>query len=275
MTDAWIPNVLAVLILASAAWGQSNPAGLRGTITDPSGASVPAALVQLRGPGGEQRATTDASGRYVFSSLRAGRYLVRVMAKGFTVAQRRDFAVAGPATLDVQLTIEAQAQVINVEDEANKLSMEPDANASALVLGEKELAALSDDPDELEQQLQAMAGPGAGPNGGQIYIDGFSGEREVRINSNLYSTEFDCPGFGRIEIFTRPGTDKIRGHERQEVQRYAERLGAQRPEPRQLRGAEWRPVIAVLRRVSLAGFGPFGAASTYNRKIDVQLRFTF
>ena len=26
---------------------------------------------------------------------------------------------------------------------------------------------------------------------------------------------------------------------------------------------------------SLAGFGPFGGASTYNRKIDLQLRFTF
>lgn len=25
----------------------------------------------------------------------------------------------------------------------------------------------------------------------------------------------------------------------------------------------------------LAGFGPFGSASTFNRKIDVQLRFTF
>jgi hypothetical protein len=26
---------------------------------------------------------------------------------------------------------------------------------------------------------------------------------------------------------------------------------------------------------SLAGFGPFGASTTYNRKIDLQLRFTF
>jgi hypothetical protein len=27
--------------------------------------------------------------------------------------------------------------------------------------------------------------------------------------------------------------------------------------------------------LSLAGFGPFGSPSTYNRKIDLQLRFTF
>src|SRR5438132_5283498 len=64
-----------------------------------------------------------------------------------------------------------------------------------------------------------MAGPGIGPNGGQIYIDGFTGGsappkssiREVRINSNPFSPEYDRIGFGRVEIFTRPGTDYMRG----------------------------------------------------------------
>ena len=67
--------------------------------------------------------------------------------------------------------------------------------------------------------LQALAGPGAGPNGGQIYIDGFSGGqlppkesiREIRINQNPFSAEFDRLGFGRIEILTKPGTDNLHG----------------------------------------------------------------
>ncbi len=200
-------------------YAQTPATALQGVVTDPSGATVQDALVQLRGPGGEQRATSDLTGRYSFPTLRPGKYLVRVIAKGFTVTQRRDVQINGAQTLDVQLTIEAQSQVMNVEDEASRVSTDPDSNASALVLGEKELAALSDDPDELASQLQAMAGPAAGPSGGQIYIDGFSGGsippkssiREVRINSNPYSTEYDRPGFGRIEILTRPGTDKIRG----------------------------------------------------------------
>lgn len=219
MYRMWMLRGVAFFTALSAAWGQTPSASLRGTITDPSGASVPAALVQLIGPAGQQRATTDETGQYAFPSLRPGKYLVRVIAKGFSVSQRRDFEISTAATLDVQLDIETQTQVVNVEDEAAKVSTEPDSSASALVLGEKELATLSDDPDELEQQLQAMAGPSAGPSGGQIYIDGFSGGgmppkssiREVRINSNPYSTEFDRPGFGRIEIFTKPGTDHIRG----------------------------------------------------------------
>ena len=123
-------------------------------------------------------------------------------------------------TLNVQLTIQEEAQVVNVEDEVNSsVSVDPSANGDALVLGQKELATLSDDPDELSEELQAMAGPGGGPNGGQIYVDGFTGGnmppkssiREVRINSNPYSTEYDRPGFGRIEILTNPGSDYFRG----------------------------------------------------------------
>ena len=67
---------------------------------------------------------------------------------------------------------------------------------------------------------QALAGPAAGPNGGQIYIDGFTGGqippkssiREIRVNQNPFSAEFDRIGYGRIEILTKPGSDKFSGH---------------------------------------------------------------
>ncbi|HYY93800.1 MAG TPA: hypothetical protein VE713_04730, partial [Pyrinomonadaceae bacterium] len=57
------------------------------------------------------------------------------------------------------------------------------------------------------------------PNGGQILIDGFEGGRippkdsirEIRVNDNPLSAERDQPGFGGIQIFTKPGTDKLRG----------------------------------------------------------------
>src|SRR4029079_6514742 len=96
---------------------------------------------------------------------------------------------------------------------------DPSTNSSAIVLKGKDLDALSDDPDDLAADLQALAGPSAGPNGGQIYIDGFtrgtlppkSSIREVRINQNPFSAEYDRIGFGRVEILTKPGSDKWRG----------------------------------------------------------------
>jgi hypothetical protein len=87
------------------------------------------------------------------------------------------------------------------------------------VLRGADLDALPDDPDDLAAALQALAGPSAGPNGGQIFVDGFTGGRmppkeairEIRINQNPFTAENDRPGGGRIEILTRPGSDRYRG----------------------------------------------------------------
>src|SRR5213595_628345 len=92
---------LAVWVISLAA--QTPSAALKGIVTDPSGALVPGALVQLRGPGGEQRAKTDMSGQYSFPSLRPGKYLVRMIVQGFSVSQKSDFEITGPTSLNVQL----------------------------------------------------------------------------------------------------------------------------------------------------------------------------
>ncbi len=192
---------------------------LRGTVKDQSGAVVPGVEVLLKGPGGELQSFTDANGKYEFPTLAPGTYSMRATIQGFAANENPNLEITGPVTLDVQLKIETISQEVDVKEEADKVSVEPEANSGALVLGDKELESLSDDPDELSQQLQAMAGPGAGPSGGQVFIDGFSGGqlppkssiREVRINSNPFSPEYDRPGFGRIEILTKPGTDLFHG----------------------------------------------------------------
>jgi hypothetical protein len=212
--------VVYFLIAATGLFAQAPPSpSLRGVIRDPSGSLVPGAVVEISGPGGAQTKTTAADGIYLFSPLAPGKYTLKITATGFAVAQRNNIDVSKPSLLDVQVAIEGEAQVVNVQDTVATVNVDPDSNASALVLKTEELEALSDDPDELAQQLQALAGPGSGPNGGQIYIDGFTGGqlppkssiREVRINSNPFSPEYDRPGFGRIEIFTKPGSDKFRG----------------------------------------------------------------
>ena len=120
----------------------------------------------------------------------------------------------------IPLKVEASKQEVTVQGESvGTVSVEASANASQLVLKQAEIDALPDDPDDLAADLQALAGPSAGPNGGQIYIDGFTGGqlppkssiREIRINQNPFSAEFDRLGFGRIEILTKPGTDRLRG----------------------------------------------------------------
>ena len=112
-----------------------------------------------------------------------------------------------------------QEEKVNVQADGTQLDVSSASNASSLVIKGKDLEALSDDPDELQNELQALAGPAAGPEGGQIYIDGFTGGqlppkssiREIRINQNPFSAQYDKLGYGRIEILTKPGSDRYHG----------------------------------------------------------------
>ncbi len=112
------------------------------------------------------------------------------------------------------MAIEVETQKVQVSDTAPTIDVNPNNNAGAITISGEELEALPDDPDELESDLQALAGPSAGPNGGQMYIDGFtagqlppkSSIREIRINQNPFSSDYETRGYGRIEVFTKPGT---------------------------------------------------------------------
>ena len=201
---------------------QAGPGSLHGTVTDPSGAAVTKADVQVIGPDGKVVATTtNQTGSYEVKGLAAGQYGIKVSAKGFSLYEVDgiDVAAGQSQKMDVSLSIEVQQQNVNVSDQAIGLDTSAENNVTQMVLSGKDLDALSDDPDELATDLQALAGPSAGPNGGQIYIDGFTGGqlppkssiREIRINQNPFSAQFDKLGYGRIEIFTKPGTDQYHG----------------------------------------------------------------
>ena len=213
--------LLSVLLFTTLSSAQAIAGALRGQITDPSGAAITNATVVLTPSAGSPVTTqTDSQGMYELKGLPSGKYTLNVIAEGFTVYENDNADIAAqPLRLNVRLTIAMQEQKIQVSDTAPTVDVNPANNAGAIVLRGADLDALPDDPDELQTDLEALAGPSAGPNGGQIYIDGFTGGqlppkssiREIRINQNPFSAEYDKLGYGRIEIFTKPGTDKFHG----------------------------------------------------------------
>ena len=195
---------------------------LHGAATDPSGARVVKATVTVQAADGTtSTAQTGADGSYAFPQLAPGTYTITVVAQGLALAQPQAVTISpGHATVqNLALSIAVEQQQVTVSEQGAGLDTSPDNNANAIVIKGKDLDALSDDPDELQDELNALAGPAAGPNGGEIYIDGFSGGqlppkssiREIRINQNPFSAEYDKLGYGRIEILTKPGTDKLHG----------------------------------------------------------------
>src|SRR6202022_329018 len=201
---------------------QSATGNLHVQVTDPSGASVANATVIVTTPSGEaNQGTTNKDGICDFKSLAPGIYSLKAIATGFTPFAKDKFEITSGkiSTVNVVLSIEIQEQKVEVTDSPSRLDLNPSSNAGAITITGKDLEALSDDPDELQAELQALAGPSSGPNGGQIYIDGFTGGqlppkasiREIRVNQNPFSAEYDKLGYGRIEILTKPGTDQFHG----------------------------------------------------------------
>ena len=213
---------ICLVICFSSAFVLSQQArgSLRGVVKDELGAFVVGAEVTITDAEGVQKKTTsNGDGAYSFTGVAPGKYVIRASAKGFAVTEDEavDIVAGQRQTFDLTLKVTIEQSNVTVAGDT-PLSTESANNANQTVISGKDLDALPDDPDELAAALQALAGPSVGPSGGQIFVDGFSGAslpskesiREIRINQNPFSAENDQPS-GRIEILTRPGTDKLRG----------------------------------------------------------------
>lgn len=203
--------------------GRSGTGTISGTVKDDTGGVIPGATITVSTEKGvAQTVQSGADGTYTVRGLPPGSYSVSATYSGLqqegatAITLNPGQAAAG----NITMTLQVQKQEVTVTDTAaNAVTTDPANNAGALVLRQEDLDALPDDPDDLEADLQALAGPSAGPGGNQIFIDGFTGGRlppkesirEIRINSNPFSAEFDKLGFGRIQIFTKPGSDKFHG----------------------------------------------------------------
>ena len=215
-------TLLIAMVLLVAVTAQAQSSGtLRGQVTDQFGAVIVGASVTLIDQSGkEQNAQTDGRGTYRFNGLAAGAYSLRVSQSGFATYDRAGLNLgSGSTTHDVKLSVTIDTQRVTV-DGARSLSTDPDSNKSARVISGKALNALSDDPNELAAELTALAGPAAGPSGAQVFGDGFTAGpvlpdkqtiREIVINQNPFSAEYERIGFGNIQIFTKPGTGKLHG----------------------------------------------------------------
>jgi Carboxypeptidase regulatory-like domain/TonB dependent receptor len=212
--------ILALSVVAG--FAQQQPGTLRGQVTDEfGGALVGATVTAVNQTGVEKSVVTNDEGIYVITGLAPGAYTVRAVANGFAVFEAADVDVSAARRdpLDIKMSVTIEEQKVTVSGDQRNISTDSESNADAIVLRGKDLDALPDDPDDLAAALSALAGPSVGPNGGQIYIDGFTGGRippkeairEVRVSQNPLNAENDRPGFGRIDILTRPGYDRWRG----------------------------------------------------------------
>jgi uncharacterized membrane protein YgcG len=196
---------------------------VRGQVMDELEAIIPGAKVTLVLPGGKTRVVTaNANGEFSIPNVLPGVYNFYVEMKEFKPFVITDLKVPQTEALKVIMNVADVEIATDVVADASGVSVEPDQNLTATVLGEDFIKDLPNNEDDMLEVLQALAGPGAsasGQSGAEILVNGFRGGRlppkeailKITINQNPYSAEFSNPGFGRIEITTKPGNDNWRG----------------------------------------------------------------
>ena len=240
--------LVLALLFAGGALGQSTTDGaIGGTVTDPSGASVPGATATVTNPGtnAQSSGTTDGSGRYLIAHLPPGIYSLEIQAKGFGAfkATRITVEVGRATTVDAPLSVEAQAETIITTAEAPVVTTDRADFTTNINLQTIENLPING----RRWSFFALGTPGATPDGGfglvsfrgisgllnNNTVDGadnnqafFSEERgrtrisystseasiqEFQVNTSNYSAEYGRAAGGVVNAVTKSGTNQYHG----------------------------------------------------------------
>ena len=203
--------ILAGVAPGAAAQARPPEGTLHITVKDPSGAVIPAALVEI----GEIAAQTDGEGIAVVRGLVPGRHTITISFPGFQTAVVTGARIRqGENRRDVTLAIAKVDENVSVGRDAATAASDPNSDRFGSVLTKEQIDALPDDPDEMEKVLQEMAGPG-----GTIRVDGFRGGklppkaqiRSIRFASGMFAAENHGGGLTFVDIHTQPGMGPLRG----------------------------------------------------------------
>ncbi len=157
-----IAALVALVLAVVPCVGQTN-ASLEVIVKDPSGALINKAQVQLLRNGKPQSlSATNQRGEARFNKIAAGTYQIHVEAPGFKAQDVDALELSsGAHRKEVTLEIEVIKVDVDVADEAQVRNTNPNGPAFSNVLTAEQIAQLPDDPEEFENAINQLAGPGA------------------------------------------------------------------------------------------------------------------
>jgi hypothetical protein len=247
MSRFLVVSLLALALL----YGQAFTGSIAGVITDPNEAAVPAASVRIRNTAtGEVRQTRSTpDGRYVFSQLAPGTYVITVEAAGFKTFASTDFnlrtnqaAEFNPTLVlgQVTETVEVQATVVQLDTQSanqsftlsNQQMLALPANARNPFVAVHAMAgvtsmSIGQSNNTSDQNVARFAFNGGRDMSGLVLIDGIpatAGDwggllaspsiesvQEVQVARNSYDAEFGKSGGGVVSVVTKGGSNDFHG----------------------------------------------------------------
>jgi hypothetical protein len=189
------------------------------TVSDPSGAVVPDATVTVIGLDDAVKSVTippaksAANGTATFEDLTPGRYSIKGEFPGFELGMLREVRVnRGDNKHLLVLPLKNMTESVTVGGEAQAANRA--SRAFGLNLTDDQIQNLSDDPAELQRQLDDIAGPGA-----IFRVDSFEGQqlppkaqiKSIHVTRDQFAAETEQPGSTFVDVITQPGIGPIRG----------------------------------------------------------------
>ncbi|MCS6884304.1 MAG: TonB-dependent receptor [Acidobacteriota bacterium] len=244
---------IVFLLLASVVGlAQQASGNLDGVIFDSTGAVVAGAEVNVVSTEtGEQRTfQTDEAGRYRFSSLRVGEYMIKVIASGFAPLERKGVIVEVGRTVTLDLTLQvgsAGSEVVTIAADAPVV--ETTRTQVSSVVGKRAVKDLPVNGRNFQEFILLTPGVSPDPRAGDISFGGLRGTnnslqidgsdnnntffgqtlgrtgsgrapyqfskdaiREFQVNTNTYAAEYGRAGGAVINAVTKSGTNDFHGN---------------------------------------------------------------
>ena len=217
-------KIVRLLLLAAFLVTQASPqtgVTVSGTLEDQTGAVIPGGKITLtdKATGQGRQATANGEGRFTFTAVAAGAYVLRGEAEGF---KRLDMPIAvanQPLTnVQVKMTISNKEEVVSVSASEGRPDA-PENNTDSFNVNVDFINALPSPSQDILSVVGNFLSPAAqGVEGTSIVVDGVETSslteptdalKRIYINRDPYSAEFRRPGSGRVEVTTRNGS---RGH---------------------------------------------------------------
>lgn len=224
-------------------------ASLTGYVSDPSGAMIPGASVELTNTqtGVTSKTTTNSSGYYYFPALNAGTYKIAASAQGFQTTLQTGFVinVGDHASQNFRLAVGSTTQTLTVAAQASHLQTET-AQISDVISG-SQIQNLAVNGRNFMTMAKLVPGAAAAPgnaglghlandiafNGGRTeestyYIDGawdsdpgsktsldtspaIAAVGEFKVVTSNYSAEYGGAGSAVVNVDIKSGTNQFHG----------------------------------------------------------------
>lgn len=191
------------------------------TVVDETGGVIPDATVDIVGlEAATQRAAiatlkTNGSGIAIADGVAPGRYSVRAAFPGFDLGLIRDVRLnPGDNRRVVVLPLQKLQDSVTVAVDSQAAAADRRRSEFGLKLDDAQLQALSDDPNEMQRQIDDLAGPNA-----VVRVDSFEGQqlppkaqiKSIHVVRDQFAAEAAQPGTTFVDVVTQPGIGPIRG----------------------------------------------------------------